>query len=68
MSAAHEALERTLASRESEAQAFLAELVKVPSDTPPGDNAAHARRAGEIAREHFDSARVLPRLLEIACG
>jgi hypothetical protein len=32
------------------------------------DYAIHARRAGEIAREHFDAARVLPRFLEVACG
>ncbi len=28
----------------------------------------HARHALEIAREHFDAARILPRLLEVACG
>src|SRR3974377_210163 len=28
--------------------AFLAELVKVPSDNPPGDCAAHAARAKEL--------------------
>src|SRR5512144_2021782 len=28
--------------------AFLAELVKVPSDNPPGDCAAHSRRAQEL--------------------
>ena len=48
MSALHEALERTLAARAAEQQAFLAELVTVPSDTPPGDNAPHARRAAEL--------------------
>ena len=32
------------------------------------DYAEHARRAAEIAREHFDAARVLPRFLEVACG
>jgi hypothetical protein len=32
------------------------------------DYAAHARSASEIAREHFDASRVLPPLLEIACG
>jgi hypothetical protein len=32
------------------------------------DYDAHARRAGEIARDHFDAARVLPRFLEVACG
>lgn len=30
------------------------------------DYARHARRASEIAREHFDAARVLPRFLEAA--
>ena len=28
----------------------------------------HARAAGELAREHFDAARVLQRLLEVACS
>jgi hypothetical protein len=28
----------------------------------------HARRALEIAREYFDAARILPRLLEVACS
>ena len=31
--------------------AFLAELVKVPSDNPPGDCAAHARRARELLEQ-----------------
>jgi succinyl-diaminopimelate desuccinylase len=35
------------AHREAEIQ-FLAELVKVPSDNPPGDCAAHAERAAEL--------------------
>jgi succinyl-diaminopimelate desuccinylase len=48
LSAAQAALERTLAARADEQQAFLAELVKVPSDTPPGDNARHALRAAEL--------------------
>ena len=48
MSATHEVIERWLAAREAQAVAFLAELVKVPSDTPPGDNAPHARRAAEL--------------------
>jgi len=33
-----------------------------------GDYAAHARRASAIARDHFDAARVLPPLLEVACA
>jgi hypothetical protein len=32
------------------------------------DYAQHARRAVEIAREHFDAGVVLPALLEIACS
>jgi len=28
----------------------------------------HARSAAEIAREHFDASRLLPRLLEISCS
>lgn len=32
------------------------------------DYATHAAGAAAIAREHFDSARVLPRFLEEACG
>ncbi len=32
----------------SEQVAFLAELVKVPSDNPPGDCAPHAERAAEL--------------------
>jgi len=32
------------------------------------DYGTHARRASEIARDHFDATRVLPRFLEVACG
>jgi len=32
------------------------------------DYERHSRRAVEIAREHFDAARILPRLLEVACA
>jgi hypothetical protein len=32
------------------------------------DYETHARRAAEIAKEHFDASRVLPRFLEVACG
>jgi hypothetical protein len=32
------------------------------------DYERHAARAREIAREHFDASRVLPRLLEVACA
>ncbi len=35
-------------ARFEEQKAFLAELVKVPSDNPPGDCAPHAARAAEL--------------------
>lgn len=37
-----------LAAHHDEQIAFLAELVKVPSDNPPGDCAAHGARAAEL--------------------
>ncbi len=40
---------RALLAERAEAQsAFLAELVKVPSDNPPGDCAAHAARTADL--------------------
>ena len=48
MTPPHAALEQWLDARHGEAVAFLAELVKVPSDTPPGDNAVHAERAAAL--------------------
>ena len=41
----------------------LAGIDRINSDYP-----AHARRAAEIAREHFDAIRVLPALLDEACA
>src|SRR5258708_8813153 len=41
-------LGRWLDARHAGAVAFLAELVKVPSDTPPGDNTPHAQRAAAL--------------------
>jgi hypothetical protein len=41
----------------------LAGIDRINSDYP-----RHARRARDIAREHFDAARVLVPLLEIACA
>jgi hypothetical protein len=37
-------------------------------DAINSDYARHARRAVEIAREHFDAAVVLPKLVDIACS
>ena len=41
-----------LAARREEATGFLAELVRIPSDNPPGDCAPHAARAA-LLLEHF---------------
>jgi succinyl-diaminopimelate desuccinylase len=42
------ALARTLGATREGAERFLAELVRVPTDTPPGDNAPHAERAATL--------------------
>ena len=57
------------AHREAEIQ-FLAELVKVPSDNPPGDCAAHAERAAELLEAlglHVER-HVLPQALVAEAG
>ncbi|MFG1481004.1 M20/M25/M40 family metallo-hydrolase [Xanthobacter sp. V4C-4] len=41
-------LRRLIAERAEDQRRFLAELVKVPSDNPPGDCAPHAARAAEL--------------------
>jgi acetylornithine deacetylase/succinyl-diaminopimelate desuccinylase family protein len=41
-------IEDYLAAQREHQTRFLAELVKVPSDNPPGDCAAHAQRAAEL--------------------
>ncbi|MEI2414760.1 M20/M25/M40 family metallo-hydrolase [Orrella sp. JC864] len=40
-----------LAGQQAQQTAFLAELVRVPSDNPPGDCAAHARRAQALLEQ-----------------
>ncbi len=42
------AIEDYLAAQRDHQTRFLAELVKVPSDNPPGDCAPHAQRAAEL--------------------
>jgi acetylornithine deacetylase/succinyl-diaminopimelate desuccinylase-like protein len=42
------ALDAWLAAHEAAQRAFLAELVRVPSDNPPGDCAAHAERTAGL--------------------
>ena len=46
--ARHDAISRFVDEHFAAECSFLAELVKVPSDNPPGDCAAHARRAKEL--------------------
>ncbi len=50
--------------------AFLQELVRVPTDTPPGDNAPHAERTAELLKA-FDlhaEKHVVPQAEVRACG
>ncbi len=48
MSEAAHAIHAYLAAHRVDEERFLAELVKVPSDNPPGDCAPHAARAAEL--------------------
>lgn len=45
---AHSEIHRYLRAHRDEQVRFLAELVKLPSDNPPGDCAQHAARAAEL--------------------
>jgi succinyl-diaminopimelate desuccinylase len=47
----HAALDAWIDSHFQEETAFLAELVKVPTDTPPGDNAPHAERTAQLLQQ-----------------
>ena len=44
----YEQLDRWIATHFNEEIAFLQALVRVPTDTPPGDNAPHAERTAEL--------------------
>ncbi len=44
------ALDQWIADHFSEETTFLQQLVRVPTDTPPGNNAPHAERTGELLR------------------
>lgn len=46
-----ERLRDFLAVRRAEAEAFLAEMVRMPSDNPPGDCAPHAERAARMLQD-----------------
>ena len=44
----HEQLDRWIDAHFDEEVRFLQELVRVPTDTPPGNNAPHAERTAEL--------------------
>jgi succinyl-diaminopimelate desuccinylase len=48
MTDAHAALDAWIDAHFDEEVRFLQELVRIPTDTPPGDNAPHARRTAEL--------------------
>ena len=47
----NDAIHRYLRERRESQTRFLAELVRLPSDNPPGDCAPHATRAAELLEE-----------------
>jgi acetylornithine deacetylase/succinyl-diaminopimelate desuccinylase family protein len=51
MTSAHDKLDAWIDVHFAEETAFLRELVRVPTDTPPGDNAPHAKRTAELLAE-----------------
>src|SRR5437762_2705730 len=51
MSDPHAAIRSFLADRRDDAVRLLAELVRIPSDNPPGDCAAHAARAAALLEQ-----------------
>ncbi len=48
MMSSYEKLDAWIDAHFVEETAFLQELVRVPTDTPPGDNAPHAKRTAEL--------------------
>ena len=53
MSAKDATLSQFIDQHRPQQEAFTAELVKVPSDNPPGDCDAHGKRAGTARRPGF---------------
>ncbi|HWI79052.1 MAG TPA: peptidase M20, partial [Ramlibacter sp.] len=54
----YERLDRWIDAHFDEQTRFLQELVRVPTDTPPGDNAPHAERTAELLQAFgFDAQR-----------
>ena len=54
----YEALDAWIDAHFDEEVRFLQELVRVPTDTPPGNNAPHAERAAELLKAFgFDAEK-----------
>ena len=64
---AHDRLDAWIDAHFVEETAFLQELVRVPTDTPPGDNAPHALRTAELlagfgfAADHYSVPEAIVR-------
>jgi succinyl-diaminopimelate desuccinylase len=57
----HAALDAWIDAHFDEQVRFLQELVRVPTDTPPGNNAPHAERTAELLAGHGPDRREAPR-------
>jgi len=58
MSTAYDSLDSWIDAHFDEEVRFLQELVRVPTDTPPGNNAPHAQRTAELLQAFgFDAER-----------
>ncbi|CAN1489893.1 ArgE Acetylornithine deacetylase/Succinyl-diaminopimelate desuccinylase and related deacylases [Burkholderiaceae bacterium] len=63
---AHQQLDAWVEQHFDEQVAFLRELIRVPTDTPPGNNAPHAERTAELlAPMGFDAERYAVPVAEV---
>ena len=60
MSTRHEQLDAWIDQHFDEQVRFLQELVRVPTDTPPGNNAPHAERTAQLLQGFGMQARAYP--------
>jgi acetylornithine deacetylase/succinyl-diaminopimelate desuccinylase family protein len=60
MTTAYEQLDAWIDQHFDEQVRFLQELVRVPTDTPPGNNAPHAERTAELLKAFGMQAKALP--------
>ncbi len=67
ISPAYEQLDAWIDAHFDEEVKFLQALVQVPTDTPPGHNAPHAERTGQLLNEFgFDAEKHSPSAAELA--